>query len=426
MSQAAYRAKLERIEGQTLLPELQSATADFLRQLAGSYRFTFQELRAAAQAARDLEMWNETPLERWWPRAERQARGEGRERKKRLLRDLETHLGELARAAKSYPQQAPSGPPRRALRLREKDSSGAVFGRCPAHSEHTVCCGLRTIDAVRGCPFGCSYCTIQTFYGDTAELETELESKLAEIELDPARLYHVGTGQASDSLVWGNRGGILDALLAFASRQTNVVLELKTKSDHVDALLAREIPANVVCSWSLNTDTVIHHEEHGTPSLEKRLRSARRVADGGHRVGFHLHPMVYYDGWRREYRDIADRLLAMFSPSEVAFVSMGSVTFIRPVVKQIRKRGGSTKILQMEMVRDTHGKLTYPDEVKVRLFGHLFDALGEWHDQVFFYLCMENSTIWETVFAAPAPSSERFEQIFARHCLGVQAPGRGP
>lgn len=412
-----YDAKLDRIEGQTLLPELVTATGEFLRELARTYRFTFQELRSVAQAARDLEMWNEEPLERWWLRAEQAARGKGRERKKGLLRNLDRHLGELASAEKSYPSDVLPGRPRRHVHLEEKDSPGAVFGRCPAYSEQTVCCGLRSIDAVRGCPFGCNYCTIQTFYGDTAELETDLESKLGRIELDPERFYHIGTGQASDSLVWGNRGGILDALLAFAAQHPNVVLELKTKSDNVKDLLAREIPDNVVCSWSLNTETVIRAEEHGTASLEKRLRSARVVADHGCRVGFHFHPMVYYDGWRREYRDVADKLQSLFSPREVAFVSMGSVTFIRPVVREIRRRGGSTKILQMEMVQDAHGKLTYPDEVKTQLFGHLFGALGGWRNQVLFYLCMENAAIWEAVFATPAPTSESFERSFAHSCL---------
>lgn len=414
-----YTDKLRRIEGQTLLPKLAPATGEFLRNLAGTYRFTFQDLRAAAQAARDLEMWSEEPLERWWDRAETGARGEGRERKKVLLRNLEAHLAELARSEKRYPQEVPSSHPRRHLHLEEKDSSGAVFGRCPAYSEHTVCCGLRSLDAVRGCPFGCSYCTIQTFYDDTAELETDLSRKLGEIELDPDRLYHVGTGQASDSLVWGNRGGILDTLLTFAARNPNVVLELKTKSDNVEDLLAREIPANVVCSWSLATETIICNEEHGTASLEKRLQSARRMAEHGCTIGFHFHPMVYYEGWRREYRDVADRLLSLFSPREVAFVSTGSMTFIRPVVTEIRKRGGSTKVLQMEMVQDAHGKLTYSDEVKTQLFGQLFGALEDWHGQVLFYLCMEDAAMWRSVFGVSPPTSESFEEIFARSCLGV-------
>jgi spore photoproduct lyase len=425
---AEYDAKLARLESGTLLPVLEPQTREFVRDLARTYRFTFQELRAVVQAGRDLEMWGEGSIESWWSRAEKSISTNGRERKKALLRLLEGGLREVAAAEKAYPPVKGNGFPRRRVKLEERESPNAVFGRCPAYSEHTVCCGLYTLDAVRGCPFGCSYCTIQTFYGETAELESDLARKLGEIELEPDRLYHIGTGQSSDSLVWGNRGGNLESLLDFAAGHPNVVLELKTKSDNIGYLVEREIPQNVVCSWTLNTETIIRNEEHGTASLAQRLGAARALADHGCRVGFHFHPMVYYQGWREEYPGVAQQLLARFSPDEVAFLSMGSVTFIRPVVQEIRKRGGSTKILQMEMVPDHHGKLTYPDEVKRELFRSLYDALGPWHGRVFFYLCMEAAAIWESVLGWSFPTNEVFEQAFAEHCLnsaGTERPVSG-
>jgi spore photoproduct lyase len=408
--------KVAKMESSTLLPRLQPAQRTFVRELAASYRFTFQELRRVAEAARDLEMWCEDSVESWWRGAENQISGSGRERKKAILRLLDQHLRELAASAKSYPAEGFAKPSRRQVQLSEKETSKEVFGLCAAYSERTVCCGLHTIDAVRGCPFGCSYCTIQTFYGESAELESDLIGKLAELELDPERSYHIGTGQSSDSLVWGNRGGLLDALLSFADRHPNVLLELKTKSDNVRDLCSRDLPINVICSWSLNPETVIDNEEHGTASLERRLRAARTVADHGRRVAFHFHPMIFYQNWRRDYGDIAERLLTRFEPHEVGFVSLGSVTLIRPVVQEIRRRGGETKILQMELTPDPHGKLTYPQQIKLDLFGHLYESLRPWHREVFFYLCMETDEIWRRVFGRSYATNEEFELDFLRRC----------
>ena len=108
-------------------------------------------------------------------------------------------------------------------------------------------------------------------------------------------------------------------------------------------------------------------------------------------VAFHFHPMVHYHGWDTDYPALAQRLLDSFAPEEVAFVSMGSVTFIKPVMKQIRQRGEPTRILQAELVADPHGKLTYPDELKVRMFSTMYRALAPWHGRVFLYLCMEKA-----------------------------------
>lgn len=163
---------------------------------------------------------------------------------------------------------------------------------------------------------------------------------------------------------------------------------------------------------------VIRNEEHGTASLGRRLRAARAVADRGVRVAFHFHPMVWYQGWREGYGAVAESLLARFSPPEVAFVSMGAVTLIRPVVREIRRRGGETKILQMERASDPHGKLTYPDRVKLELYRHLYAALAPWHDDVFFYLCMETAPIWEAVLGRSYTTNEDFERAFARHDVG--------
>lgn len=410
----AYSEKLERMEGSTLLPLLAPHDGAAVRRLANDYRLTFQELRRVAEAARDLEMWSERSLATWWPDAERRLRGEGRERKKALIRLLDGHVAALGGGEKVYPREPLAGQAPQAVRLVESDDSRSLFGRCAAYSDETVCCGLHTIDAVMGCAFRCSYCTIQTFYGDTAEVATDLADKLDRIELEPDRYYHIGTGQASDSLLWGNRHGILDALCGFAERHPNVLLELKTKSDNVDDLLARDLPSNLVCSWSLNSPTVITNEEHGTASLDRRLAAARAVADHGQRVAFHFHPMVYYRGWREDYGEVADRLVAQFEPHEVAFLSMGTMTFIRPVAQQIRRRGGETKVLQMAASPDPHGKLTYSDEVKVDLYSDLYARLRPWHDEVFFYLCMDTARVWKAVFGHAFETNDLFEREFAR------------
>jgi spore photoproduct lyase len=374
---------------------------------------TFQELREVAQAARDLEMWREAPFEDWWLLTEPHIQGDQREGKRNFLARLRGQMTTLVEAEKAYPASALDGPPRRRVRLVKGETDRDIFGRCAAYSDRTVCCNLHTIDAVMGCAFGCSYCTIQTFYPETAEIQGSLDEKLKSLELDPNRFYHIGTGQSSDSLVWGNREGVLDALLDFAFGNPNVLLELKTKSDRVESLLERELPSNLVCSWSLNTTEVIANEEHGTASLEQRMVAASRAAGAGIRVAFHFHPMVFHGGWSEEYPRIAHRLISDFETDQVAFLSMGSMTFIKPVVKEIRKRGGESKVLQMELVTDPHGKLTYPDEKKVALYSTLYAALQPWHHKIFTYLCMETDEIWRQVFGTAYATNLEFERDFA-------------
>jgi spore photoproduct lyase len=271
---------------------------------------------------------------------------------------------------------------------------------------------------VENCVFGCSYCTIQTFYGKDILIQKDIKEKLDAIPINPNRFYHFGTGQSSDSLAWGNRNGILDAHCNFAAEHPNILVEFKTKSNNINYFLEKQIPDNIVCSWSLNTPLIIETEEHFTAPLEERIASARTLADKGIKVAFHFHPLVWYKSWKKGYSKIIHRLMNEFDTDEILFISFGSITLIKPVVQKIRDLGNPTKTLQMELIKDPHGRLTYPDHIKIMMFKYMYDAFRLWQDKVFFYLCMEKASIWEESLGYVYPNNEEFEREFGRMTMG--------
>ena len=294
------------------------------------------------------------------------------------------------------------------------DSENEVFGMCPVASEKTVCCNLMTIDAVQGCSLGCSYCSIQTFYTDgKISVDKNLAEKLAKIPLDPNKKYHIGSGQSSDSLAIGNREGVLDAQLNVARNNPNIILEFKTKSNNIDYLLRSNVPDNVFVSWSLNPQLFIDNEEHGTASFDERVSSARALSDKGILVGFHFHPIVYYEGYESDYATIIQKVVSLFDPLEVAMVSIGTLTFIKPAIKKLRSTGLSSKVLQIPMA-DAVGKSSYTKKIKKEIFGHVLNQFSSWHDSVFFYLCMEERSVWESVFGQAYIDNSEFESALFR------------
>ena len=89
-------------------------------------------------------------------------------------------------------------------------------------------------------------------------------------------------------------------------------------------------------------------------------------------------------------------------------VSLGTLTFTKSVMLTIRQRDFHSKILQMPMV-ECAGKYSYPDDIKLELFRHVYGSLSRWHDDVFFYLCMEPETLWEPVFGHDYRDNDAFE-----------------
>ena len=125
-------------------------------------------------------------------------------------------------------------------------------------------------------------------------------------------------------------------------------------------------------------------------------------------VGFHFHPIVYYEGYESDYATIIQKVVSLFDPLEVAMVSMGTLTFIKPAIKKLRSTGLSSKVLQIPMA-DAVGKSSYTKKIKKEIFGHVLNQFSSWHDSVFFYLCMEERSVWESVFGQSYIDNSEFE-----------------
>ena len=293
------------------------------------------------------------------------------------------------------------------------------LGHCPVNSPQTRCCQLYTLDVVRGCPLGCAYCSLQTFsHAQEILLTSNLKEKLDALPL-PEGPIHIGTGQASDSLVWGNQHGILQDLLAWAQENPQVILELKTKSNQVDALLDLQrqnlVPPNVIVAWSLNPPALAG-EEPWAASVEKRLIAAEKVAAAGIWVGFHWHPMIHYKGWEDDYACLAQEMLRRFSPEQVMMLSMGTLTYTAKVIGQIRatflREKKSTKVLQIPWTI-CGSKYSYPLAIKQEMFTQAYQLFTPWHGKVYFYLCMEDASLSPLV-GHDYQSNEEFAEDLTR------------
>jgi spore photoproduct lyase len=395
---------------------LPTSQAEFIKQKFLHYKFSFSQLKQLFDIAIDLHIWNEKSIDTIWKESHNK---NDKQAKKEVMKHIIKLYDTLKNSHKSYDNfDFKKLDTRKIELLNTQKDKNAGLGMCPVASPKTRCCNLLTLDVVESCGFDCSYCSIQSFYNQNRVfIQSNLKEKLDNLHFDPDQTYHIGTGQSSDSLMWGNRNGILDDLINFAKKHPNVILEFKTKSDNITYLLEHDIPKNIIVTWSLNPQTIIDHEERLTASLDNRIQAAKQLSEKNILVGFHFHPMMIYKDYQKEYQTIFDNLLNTFTPDQVALVSLGTLTFIKPVIKQIRNRDFKSKILQMPLV-ECEGKLSYPTEQKLEMFKFAYNALKPWHGKVFFYMCMELQELWEPVFGYRYESNEKFEEAMKEAYFG--------
>ncbi len=287
---------------------------------------------------------------------------------------------------------------------------GPFLRLCPGTQKH-VCCLYYNLDIAAGCDLGCSYCILQgylnnpliTVYANHDDMYTELDRALVD---HPTRFYRIGTGELSDSLTFDHFLGIGADLVRYFADKQNAIIELKSKNVHVEDLLTVEHKGRTVVSWSMNAKQVTEHDEGIAPSIDDRLLAAQQVQQAGYRLGFHFDPMIWFDGWKQEYKETVDKIFKVIKPENIAWISLGALRYPAMLDDVIRENHPNSDIVLGELLPGRDKKLRYFLPQRIEMFSHMYKWIKSYSADVFIYLCMENKSVWEKSFSwAPKNSA---------------------
>ena len=289
---------------------------------------------------------------------------------------------------------------------------GDFLKKCPG-SEGQVCCNYFVINFASNCPMDCSYCYLQEYLADNSALKvfSNVADLIEETERTLARhrgvFFRIGTGEITDSLALEPYTGMVGELVPYFAEQPNVLLELKTKSDCVESLLALDPKGRVVVAWSMNPQRVIDLDEHGTASLGARLAAARLCQQAGYRLAFHYDPMIEYPGWEEDYQSMLEQTFATIDWRRLSWLSLGVLRQTPGLKRVMRARFPQSKLLTGEQVLCPDGKMRYFQPLRIEMYRKMVRWIRRAAPTVKIYLCMESREVWEQVFGfAPACEKE--------------------
>jgi spore photoproduct lyase len=290
---------------------------------------------------------------------------------------------------------------------------------CPAASSEFACCGYLVLTLASNCPMDCSYCFLQEYVADNPGFQVYANFADAFSELEalarkaPGRHFRVGTGELADSLAFDTLTGLSLELVDFFARQRNLTLELKTKTDEIENLLAADPQGQVMVSWTLSPPAVFASSEHRTAPPPARIDAARRVAEAGYQVAFHLDPVIAYDGAERDYLDLIDQLFAAVAPSRIAFISLGGLRLSPGLRAAARHRFPTDPMLLGEDVLAPDGRYRTFTPLRARLLRTLAERIRKPAPELAVYLCMESAAMSERIFGVPAPAPANLGELLA-------------
>ncbi len=302
------------------------------------------------------------------------------------------------------------------------ENQGAVIRECPGTSCYT-CCDYTILHTGTFCTMDCSYCILQAyFHPPVLQYFAGLE-KIAEA-LNPLfqqhKIYRIGTGEFTDSLIWERLSLQPRFLVESFARQNNAILELKTKTVNIDSLLHLDHNQKTVMAWSLNTLRIINSEERGTASLKSRLEAAKKCESRGYRLAFHFDPLVIYDGCEAEYESVIQSIFEHVSPASILWISIGTFRFMPALKQTIEQRFPDSTIPYGEFIPGLDNKMRYFKPLRIALYQKIISCIKTYAPDVLLYFCMEDQEVWQkTLGFFPSKEGELghlLDQSAVNHC----------
>ncbi len=283
---------------------------------------------------------------------------------------------------------------------------------CPAAANEFACCGYLVMELASNCPMDCGYCFLQEFVADNPGFQVYANYPDAFAELDRIRAsaerpIRIGTGELADSLACDSLTGISRDLIDYFARRDDLTLEFKTKTDEIENLLAIDPRGRTLVSWTLSPDRVYRSSELGTAAPAARIAAARRVLAAGYRVGFHLDPIIAYEGAAGDYAALLDELFASVPAARIDFFSLGGLRMTPGLRAAARRRFPRDPLLVGEEVLAPDGRYRAFAPLRMRLYAALNERIARERSATKVYLCMEGAGMHRRVLgeAAPTPAA---------------------
>jgi len=276
-------------------------------------------------------------------------------------------------------------------------NKGAVIRKCPGTSHYT-CCDYTILHTGTFCTMDCSYCILQAyFHPPVLQYFAGQDTLIPPLKqtFSENKIYRIGTGEYTDSLIWEKISQGPKFLVETFAKQSNSLLELKTKTINVDSLLDLDHNGKTVMAWSVNTPEIIRSDEKGTAALTSRLETAKICEAKGYKLAFHFDPLVVYEGCEDAYKKVVHSIFSHVSPDNIVWISIGSFRFMPPLKSIIEKRFPSSTIPYGEFILGLDNKMRYFKPLRIHLYKTLIDTIREYAPHVMIYFCMEDEEVWE-------------------------------
>lgn len=201
------------------------------------------------------------------------------------------------------------------------------------------------------CPANCEYCYLQTTQGEKPfmkiflNIEEILENIQTYIDGNMPNITTFECASITDPIALEHLSGNLKRCIEFFGKSSKGRLRLVTKFDDVDPFLKLKHNKHTKFRFTLNSRYVIDNFEHNTSNFHERIDAVKKIAAAGYPIGFIIAPIMIYDNWKEEYKELFETLkIALAGYHEEVSFELIQHRFTKAAKELIVQRFKNTKL----------------------------------------------------------------------------------
>ena len=233
--------------------------------------------------------------------------------------------------------------------------------------------------SAKNCIYDCEYCYLKGMYPSShLVIDVDLTGVFSEVEkLIEAHPVYLCISYDTDLLALESITGSLHEWMDFARNKKELRIECRTKCARTDLWEDLTPDEDFIFAFTLSPQEVIKTYEHGTPSLEARLRSIRQAMAYGHPVRLCFDPMIYIPEWKKRYEEMTDSLAETIDLNSIRDISIGSFRISASYLKRMRRLLPDSTVVQFPFELE-NGVYQYPGYLKDEMQSFLREKLSQW------------------------------------------------
>lgn len=154
--------------------------------------------------------------------------------------------------------------------------------------------------------------------------------------------------------------------IAFASEQTNLTIEIRTKSINIKALQHIKPADNIILAWTLSPQEVINLHEPKTPSAQSRIAAIKKAVEQGWRVRICFDPILHIPNAEMAYMKLVDELASQIQLTSIDSFSLGVFRMNQDFLKRMQHQRKDNALL-FHVFEKTDDTVSYAKDIKKKL-----------------------------------------------------------